>query len=146
MKRRDRKNQSSDRRDRVIGKAVKGITLSLDKHQQLKDSTRMFALRIIKMAEVLPKTRSANVIANQILRSSTSMAANYRAVGRSRSKAEFIAKMGVVLEEADETVFWLEMLAESGIVSSEKLKLLVQEANELMLMLIFSASRRTAKA
>ena len=118
--------------------------MSLDKHQQLKDSTRMFALRIIKMAEVLPKTRSANVIANQILRSSTSMAANYRAVGRSRSKAEFIAKMGVVLEEADETVFWLEMLAESGIVSSEKLKLLVQEANELML--IFSASRRTAKA
>ena len=146
MKRRDRKNQSGDRRDRVIGKAVKGIPLSLDKHQQLKDRTRMFALRIIKMAEVLPKTRSANVIANQILRSSTSMAANYRAVGRSRSKAEFIAKMGVVLEEADETVFWLEMLAESGIVSSEKLKLLVQEANELMLMLIFSASRRTAKA
>jgi len=96
------------------------------------------------MAEVLPKTRSANIIANQILRSSTSMAANYRAVGRARSKAEFIAKIGVVLEEADETVFWLEMLADSGIVSLEKLKSLVQEANELML--IFSASRRTAKS
>lgn len=72
------------------------------------------------------------------------MAANYRAVGRARSKAEFIAKIGVVLEEADETVFWLEMLADSGIVSLEKLKSLVQEANELML--IFSASRRTAKS
>jgi len=96
------------------------------------------------MAEVLPKTRSANIIANQILRSSTSMAANYRAVGRARSKAEFIAKIGVVLEEADETVFWLEMLADSGIVSLEKLKSLMQGANELML--IFSASRRTAKS
>jgi len=96
------------------------------------------------MAEVLPKTRSANIIANQILRSSTSMAANYRAVGRARSKAEFIAKIGVVLEEADETVFWLEMLADSGIVSLEKLKSLEQEANELML--IFSASRRTPKS
>ena len=103
----------------------------------------MFALRIIRMAEVLPKTRSANIIANQILRSSTSMAANYRAVGRARSKAEFVAKIGVVLEEADETVFWLEMLGDSGIVSFEKLKSLLQEANELML--IFSASRRTAK-
>jgi len=118
--------------------------LSLDKHQQLKDRTKTFALRIIRMAEVLPKTRSANIIANQILRSSTSMAANYRAVGRARSKAEFIAKIGVVLEEADETVFWLEMLADSGIVSLEKLKSLEQEANELML--IFSASRRTAKS
>ena len=118
--------------------------MSLDKHQQLKDRTKTFALRIIRMAEVLPKTRSANIIANQILRSSTSMAANYRAVGRARSKAEFIAKIGVVLEEADETVFWLEMLADSGIVSLEKLKSLEQEANELML--IFSASRRTAKS
>lgn len=118
--------------------------MSLDKHQQLKDRTKTFALRIIRMAEVLPKTRSVNIIANQILRSSTSMAANYRAVGRARSKAEFIAKIGVVLEEADETVFWLEMLADSGIVSLEKLKSLVQEANELML--IFSASRRTAKS
>ena len=118
--------------------------MSLDKHQQLKDRTKTFALRIIRMAEVLPKTRSANIIANQILRSSTSMAANYRAVGRARSKAEFIAKIGVVLEEADETVFWLEMLADSGIVSLEKLKSLEQEGNELML--IFSASRRTAKS
>lgn len=112
---------------RVIGK--RSITMSIDKHQQLKDRTKMFALRVIKMSDELPKTRAANVITNQILRSVTSMAANYRAVGRARSKAEFIAKLGVVVEEADETVFWLELL---------------DEANQLML--IFSASRRTAKA
>ena len=104
----------------------------------------MFALRVIKMSDALPKTRPANVITNQVLRSSTSMAANYRAVGRARSKAEFLAKIGVVLEEVDETVFWLEMLVDSGIVSTEKMKELLHEANQLML--IFSASRRTAKS
>jgi four helix bundle protein len=71
------------------------------------------------------------------------MAANYRAVGRARSKAEFVAKLGVVLEEADESVFWLELLVASGILSAEKLRDLLGEANQLML--IFSASRRTAK-
>ena len=75
----------------------------------------MFALRVIRMSDVLPRTRAANVIANQILRSATSMAANYRAVGRARSKAEFVAKLGIVLEEADETVFWLELLVDAGL-------------------------------
>ena len=118
--------------------------MSIDKHQELKDRTKMFALRVIKMSDVLPRTRAANVIANQILRSATSMAANYRAVGRARSKAEFVAKLGVVLEEADESVFWLELLADSRVVSAQKLRDLLGEANQLML--IFSASRRTAKA
>jgi four helix bundle protein len=72
------------------------------------------------------------------------MAANYRAVGRARSKAEFIAKIGVVLEEADETVFWLEMLRDGEIVPPQKMRDLLGEANQLML--IFSASRKTAKA
>jgi four helix bundle protein len=71
------------------------------------------------------------------------MAANYRAAGRSRSKAEFIAKMGVVVEEADETVFWLEMLVDSGLVSATKLKNLQTEANELLA--VFAASRGTAR-
>jgi four helix bundle protein len=110
----------------------------------LRDRTKAFALRIIKMSDVLPRTRAANVITNQILRSATSMAANYRAVGRSRSKAEFVAKLGVVLEEADETVFWLELLADSEIVTAPRMRGLLREASELML--IFSASRRTAKA
>ena len=117
--------------------------MGIDKHQELKDRTKMFALRIIKMSDVLPRTRAANVITNQILRSATSKAANYRAVGRARSKAEFVAKLGVVVEEADETVFWLEMLKDSGIVSAEKMRDLLGEANQLTL--IFSASRRTAK-
>jgi len=96
------------------------------------------------MSDALPRTRAANVITNQILRSATSMAANYRAVGRARSKAEFVSKLGIVVEEADETVFWLEMLADSGVVSQKKMDNMLDEANQLML--IFSASRRTAKA
>ncbi len=79
----------------------------------------------------------------QLLRSSTSIAANYRAAGRARSKAEFISKLGVVIEEADETVFWLEFLADTGIVKATKLRELINEANQLLL--IFSASRSTAK-
>jgi len=95
------------------------------------------------MSPRLPNTRQANVINNQKLRSATGMAANYRAVGRARSKAEFTAKIVVVLEEADETLFWLELLAESGMVKEEKLRDLLIEANQLVA--IFSASRRTAR-
>jgi four helix bundle protein len=117
--------------------------MSIDKHKELKDRAKAFAIRVIKMSDGLPRTRSANVIASQILRSATSMAANYRAVGRARSKAEFVAKLGVVVEEADETVFWLELLTDSGIVSPNKMREILNEANQLML--IFSASRRTAR-
>jgi four helix bundle protein len=118
-------------------------SMSLDKHIELKDRTKRFALRIIRMNQALPRTREVNVISSQILRSATSMAANYRAVGRARSKAEFVAKLGIVIEESDETVFWLELPGESGIVKPEKLKELLAEANQLLA--IFSASRRTAK-
>jgi four helix bundle protein len=91
----------------------------------------------------LPKTEEARVIGKQVLRSGTSVAANYRAVCRSRSKAEFIAKVGVVVEEADETVFWLELLGGAGIVEQKRLEELLLEANELLA--IFAASQRTAK-
>lgn len=117
--------------------------MSLDKHQELRRRTKDFALRIIRMSQAIPTSREANVVNNQILRSATGMAANYRAVGLARSKAEFIAKLGVVVEEADETVFWLELLAESGIVRPAKLRELLAEANQFVQ--IFSASRRTAK-
>jgi four helix bundle protein len=90
--------------------------MSIDKHRELRDRTKAFALRVFKMSQVLPRTREANIIMQQLLRSSTSVAANYRAAGRARSKAEFISKLGVVIEEADETVFWLEFLADTGIV------------------------------
>ncbi|HEY6351518.1 MAG TPA: four helix bundle protein [Candidatus Angelobacter sp.] len=115
-----------------------------EKHQQLRERTKKFALRIIRMSQALPNTRAANVITNQILRSATSINANYRAAGRSRTKAEFIAKIGLVLEEADETVCWLELLAESGIVPATKLRELLAEANELVA--IFAASRRTVRS
>jgi len=118
--------------------------MGIDKHLELRNRTKAFALRIIRMSQVLPKTREANIIAQQILRSATSMAANYRAVGRARSQAEFIAKLGIVVEESDETVFWLEMLGDSGMVPANKLTDLSNEANQLLS--IFSASRRTAKA
>lgn len=96
------------------------------------------------MSQAMPNTRAANVITNQVLRSATSITAKYRAAGRSRSKAEFIAKIGLVLEAADETVCWLELLAESGIVRAGKLRDLLAEANELVA--IFAASRRTVRS
>src|SRR3989475_6564346 len=80
----------------------------------LKERTKKFAIGIIKLFRMLPKTEEARVIGRQVLRCGTSVAANYRAVCRARSKAEFVAKMGIVVEEADETVFWLEMLADTG--------------------------------
>ena len=119
-------------------------SISVEKHNQLRDRTKAFALRVIHMSDALLKTRSGNVIGNQVLRCATGMAANYRAAGRSRSKAEFIAKIGVVIEEADETVFWLEMLRDSGIVKPTKLDSMLDEANQLLA--IFTASRRTAKS
>jgi four helix bundle protein len=82
---------------------------------ELKDRTKQFAVRIVKLFRSLPRTDEARIIGKQVLRSGTSVAANYRAVCRARSKAEFIAKVGVVVEEADETVFWLELLVETGI-------------------------------
>jgi four helix bundle protein len=117
--------------------------MSIAKHRELKDRTKAFAILVFRMSQALPKTREANVLMHQLLRSSTSMAANYRAAGRARSKAEFISKLGVVVEEADETVFWLEFLADTGIVQATKLRELVNEANQLLL--IFSASRSTSK-
>ena len=95
------------------------------------------------MFRSLPKTEEARILGRQVLRSGTSVAANYRAACRARSKAEFVAKLGVVVEEADETVFWLELLVESGIVAREKLADLLEEADELLA--IVAASRRTAR-
>jgi four helix bundle protein len=117
--------------------------MSVDKHHELRARAKAFALRVIRMSQALPRNREANVISQQILRSATGMAANYRAAGRSRTKAEFLAKISVVVEEADETVFWLEMLADSGLVRAKKLENIQAEANELLA--IFAAARRTAK-
>jgi four helix bundle protein len=115
----------------------------LDKHLALRDRTKRFALLIIKLCQSLPKMDAARTIGRQLLRSATAVAANYRAVGRSRSRAEFVAKMGVVVEETDESVFWLELLEESGLVSVSRVGDLTVEANEVVA--IFVASQRTAR-
>jgi four helix bundle protein len=110
----------------------------------LKRRTKTFALRIVKLFKALPTTEDGRVIGKQLLRSGTSVASNYRAVCRSRSKAEFVAKVGVVVEEADETVFWLELCCELGLVGAARIQGLLKEANELLA--IFAASQRTARA
>ena len=131
--------------------------------EQIQDRTKQLALAIIKLTELLPNNRVGWTFTDQIVRSSTSVAANYRAVCRARSDKEFIAKMGIVIEEADETLFWLEMIEESGIMiydlglqnkDSKNLKTpirnhqseiinLKKEANELVS--IFVASVKTVK-
>jgi len=113
-------------------------------HEQIRARTKQFAIRIVKAVQRLPKTDESRIIGKQLLRSGTSVAANYRAIGRARSKPEFIAKMGIVVEEADETVFWLELLIETSIVRKELVEELLTEGNELVA--IFAASHRTAKA
>jgi four helix bundle protein len=91
----------------------------------------------------LPRRDDARILGKQLLRSGTSVGANYRSVCRSRSKAEFLARLGIVVEEIDETVFWLELLVESNIVSQQRLGSLQQEAQELLA--IFASSQLTAK-
>jgi len=114
-----------------------------DLHVRLRERTKHFAMRIIRMSKSLPQTREAEVIARQVLRSGTAVAANYRAAGRSRSRADFVSKIGVAVEEADETAFWLELLIEAELVPQERLAPLLAETNELLA--IMSASRMTAK-
>jgi four helix bundle protein len=109
----------------------------------LRDRTKQFAIGIVKLVRMLSSNEESKIIGRQLMRSATSVAANYRAVCRARSKAEFIAKIGVVVEEADETVFWLEMITDLKILSSEKMNILIKEANELLA--IFSASNQTAR-
>ena len=110
---------------------------------ELKARTKRFAIRVVKMYRALPRTREAQILGTQGLRSGTSVAANYRAVCRARSKAEFVAKMGIVVEEADETIFWLELLVETGIVKPSQMEKLLAEANELVA--IFARSQHTAR-
>jgi four helix bundle protein len=112
--------------------------------EELKKRTKQFAIRIVRLYQALPKRDEARVIGKQVLRSGTSVAANYRAVCRARSKAEFVAKMGVVVGEIDETVLWLELLVETGIVARSRMESLQEEATELLA--IFAASQHTARS
>lgn len=106
--------------------------------------TKQFALRTMKLVGALPKSIQGRAIANQLMRSGTSVAANYRAACRSRSKAEFIAKLGTVEEEADETAFWLELIIEGSLLTAVQVQPLLIEAGEIVA--ITAASKKTASA
>jgi four helix bundle protein len=109
----------------------------------LKERTKQFAINIIKFFQKLPKSEEIRILGRQLVRSSTSVAANYRAACRARSKNEFYSKICIVLEECDESLFWLEILNETDLSSGELLVKLIKEATELTQ--IFSSSRKTIK-
>src|SRR5215469_11119615 len=111
--------------------------------EELRDRTKNFAIRVVRLFRALPRSTEGQVMGKQLLRCGTSVAANYRAVCRARSKAEFIARIGVVAEEADESVLWLELLEETQTLSAKQLQEITREARELAA--IFSASHKTAR-
>jgi four helix bundle protein len=111
--------------------------------RELKDRTKRFAVRIVKLFQSLPSRPDAQILGKQVLRSGTSVAANYRAACRGRSRAEFVARIGVVVEEADETLFWLELIGEAGIVPEQRLVEIKKEADELTAL--FTATKRTIR-
>ncbi|PWK80507.1 four helix bundle protein [Mucilaginibacter oryzae] len=110
---------------------------------ELKKRTKKFATDIIRFVEELPRFRSIDILTHQLLRSSTSVGANYRSACRGKSTADFINKIVIVEEEADESIYWLELIEESGLVNSSTLPGLKKEANELTA--IFTAIGKTAK-
>ncbi len=110
---------------------------------ELKERTVQFAVRVLKLADALPRTASGRTIANQVARSGCSVAANYRAALRGKSRADFVNKITIVLEEADESELWLEITERAGLLPGKRLQSLRREAEELTR--IFSATRRTAR-
>jgi four helix bundle protein len=113
------------------------------KQFDLRKRTKDFSLVVMRLCRQLPSTPEARVIMNQLLRSATAVGANYRAVQRSRSRAEFVSKMGIVIEEADETLYWLEMIRDGGLLSPDPCKAPICESEELLS--IFVASQITAR-
>lgn len=111
--------------------------------KELRGRTKQFALTVIKLCEALPKGPTTDVIRRQLLRSGTSVGANYRAAKRARSNAEFVAKLGIVVEECDECLYWMELLIESELISKDRISDLMKEADEILAMTI--ASIKTAR-
>jgi four helix bundle protein len=112
-----------------------------DEKEDLRKRTKHFALRLIKLYESLPRSGAAHVLAHQLLRSGTSVGANFREAHRARSNAEFLAKIGDSLKELEETAYWLELLVESGTVSDKKLSLLRDETSQLTAILTSIAKK-----
>jgi four helix bundle protein len=115
-----------------------------NEEKDLRDRTKDFALRIVEVFSVIPKTAEAQVLGKQVLRSGTSVGANYREAYRGRSKAEFIAKCGDSLRELEETAYWLELLVDGKMVPSEKLSALRQECDELIAIFVTIVKRSKA--
>jgi four helix bundle protein len=112
-------------------------------NENLKQRTKLFALNVLKFVEKLPRDRASDILGRQLLRSGTSVGANYRGACRAKSPADFISKLGTVEEEADESGFWMELLLESGKARAQEIKPLMQEAGELVAIMI--ASINTAR-
>jgi four helix bundle protein len=112
---------------------------------ELKRRTRAFALRVIRLAESLPRTRAAEVLGRQLLRSGASVGANYRAACRARSNADFIAKMSIVEEETDETIYWMQLLIDAELVKAKAMHPLLQEADELLAITVASVNTARGK-
>ena len=113
----------------------------MKKSAELQQRTKAFALRVLKLIEHLPNTIGGRVLANQVARSATSVGANYRAACRARSRAEFASKLGTVAEEADESLYWLELIRDGNFVPEKRIASLVSEGDELT---IFTSGRRSA--
>ena len=111
--------------------------------KELKDRTKRFAVDVIRLCRDLPQTLDAKRVGGQLIDASTSVAANYRAACRARSRPEFIAKLGIVLEESDESLFWLELMVDADLVTHARVERLLKEADELTA--IFTTSVKTAK-
>ena len=111
--------------------------------RELRERTASFALRVLRLVEALPKGMVGDVIGKQLVRAATSVGANYRAACRARSKAEFVSKLGVVVEEADEAQYWMELLAKAGLMERKRLGPLMEEAHEIVAIMV--ASAKTAR-
>jgi len=111
--------------------------------REMQARTKAFALRVMKLVDTLPRSTAGQVVGRQLLRSATSVGANYRAACRAQSHAEFASKLSVVVEEADESLYWLELLHESKLVQPDRLSDLLKEANEIVAISV--AARKTAK-
>ena len=111
---------------------------------EMKERTKRFALRVIKLVEALPNTRTSAVLGNQLIRSGTSVGANYRAACRAKSAADFISKLSIVEEEADESIYWIELLVESGQIKMKLVENLLDESNQILSIVV--SAIRTSKA
>ena len=121
-----------------------GFTMAAMNTAEFKKRTKAYALRVIRLVDSLPNTRVGRVVGDQLLRAGTSVGANYRAAARARSRADFIAKMAIVEEECDESLYWMELLIDEGLVDGGRLEDLVAEGDEILAMTV--SSIRTARA